>query len=174
MLQVRDSRSGVGDAHSRAGVPSCPGVLACFCLSLDSFLLRLPQDHLCPPPQVVSSPTWSYSLERQKGAGGPNPLWRLPGGAQGMQSLAGQSMGYFPASRPMGRGTESQDCSAWSHLGQVVHLRNPISHPQGRGEARVGALSIQWAQGCGKGRRWGAGAVVPRERRIIFAAGSGI
>jgi len=38
---------------------------------------------------------------------------------------------------------------------------------------RVGTLSMQQAQGCGKGRTWGVGAVVPEERKIIFAVGRG-
>lgn len=191
MLQVRDGRSGVGDAHSRAGagdahsregVTSCPRALAYFCLSLDSFLLRLPRDHHCPSistspgcfqPSSELFPGKAEGCQRAKRA--VEAAW----GAEGVQSLAGQSVGCSPASHPTGRGTGGQGFSAWSqttlgHLGRVVHICNPISHLQGRGEAQVGALSVQWAWGCGKGRSWGASTVVPGKRRVIFAAGRGI
>lgn len=92
MLQAMDSRSGAGDAHSRAGVTSCPGARACFFLSLDLFLLRLPQNHLCPSRSTSPrcfQPNMELSSGRAGGHSKDKPAVRLLRGPRGTQSLVG-------------------------------------------------------------------------------------
>lgn len=139
---------------------------------MDLFLLRLPWERLCPristSPRYFHSPTWSYSLERQEGQTCCEAARGCSGGA--VPCGAGETWAVPQQVIPWAGDWEPELlCLVTNYLGPPWPSHNPVPHLQGRGEVRV-----QWARGCRKGRRWGAGAVVPGERRIISAAGSGV
>lgn len=137
-----------GDARSRAGVTSCPGVLACFCLSLDSFLLSFSQDHLCPPmskyiqlPKLLPAQLGAIPW-RSEGCRS-NLLWRLSRGSRGCNPLQSRAC----AVPWEGNWKQGLFHLFTNYLGAPWPSRNPVPHLKGRGEVRVRALSMQWAPG---------------------------
>lgn len=154
-----------------AGVTSCAGVLACFCLSSDSFLLSLSLDYLrpsCFQPNLELFPG-GWKGEGQTRSGG---CLGVLGGCSPLQSRAGDA----PYGLVHGKGTGSQDFSICSlttlgHLGQVVILFLPKREGRGEGRCTEHAMGSRF---CGKGRRWETGAVFTGGKRIICAAGSGV